>query len=299
MHPSLYALISIVLWCFSGACFRMGSGQMPAMLYLAMITGGGAAVALLIQTIRGRSPRDALWIPGKVAFAGTFGVAIYTIMLALAFAMAPERDIGTVNLINYLWPVWMVLLQCAFFPGSQRWLPLAGGILLGFAGLLLTRSSALSVPDRESLVPFLLALAGGLLWALYSVLLKKWNIPESKGGTTFHFSTCAVMALVLHGLFPGESRAIAWDAELVFWVVFGAAGPVGTAYYFWELAVKRGNPVFIAALSYFIPVGSSLALGLLFSETLTPGLLPGALLIAAGAWVVRRGSDPRTTPQRK
>jgi drug/metabolite transporter (DMT)-like permease len=191
----------------------------------------------------------------------------------------------------------MVLLQNVFFPGNQRWLPLTAGILLGFAGLLLTRSSALSVPDRESLIPFLLALTGGLLWALYSVLLKKWNIPDSKGGTTFHFSTCAVMALVLHCLLPGESHVIAWDGELVFWVVFGAAGPVGTAYYFWEMAVKRGNPGFIAALSYFIPVGSSLVLGWLFSETLTPGLLPGALLIAAGAWVVRRGSNPIQRPQ--
>jgi hypothetical protein len=100
MYPGFLAGISILLWCFSGACFRMGSQLMPPMLYLAMITGGGAAFALLIQTIRGRSIKDALWIPGRVAISGTLGVAIYTIMLALAFSMAPERDIGTVNLIN-------------------------------------------------------------------------------------------------------------------------------------------------------------------------------------------------------
>jgi drug/metabolite transporter (DMT)-like permease len=292
MHPNLLASISILLWCLSGACFRMGSELMPPMLYLALITGAGAAVALLLQVCSGRPVKHALQIPVRVAIAGSLGVAVYTILLALAFSLAPERDIGTVNLINYLWPVWIVLLQLLLLPARQRWLPLIGGVLLGFSGLLIAAGWDIKATHPERLLPFLLAGIGGILWALYTVLLKKWNIPDSQGGTTFHFTTCALLALALHLMLPSERQSVEWSAPLIFWIALGAIGPVGTAYYLWELAVKRGNPGFIAALSYFIPIGSSLILGLIFRETLTPGLIPGALLIATGAWIVSKATPP-------
>ncbi len=267
---------------------------MPPMLYLACITGGGAAFALLIQAMGKRRIMDSFRIPLKVAIAGTFGVALYTVMLAFAFSMAPAKDIGTVNLINYLWPVWMVLLQCLLLASPRRWSLLLAGMAVGFTGLLWTRGFDLRVPGPESLFPFLLALGGGFLWALYSVLLKKWAIPEAQGGTTVHFTTCALIAGLLYWMQRTDSSEILWSPELILWIVFGAVGPVGTAYFFWEIAIKRGNPGLLAALSWLIPVGSSLVLGLLFREALTPGLIPGALLITAGACMVKlAGKSPR------
>ena len=42
------------------------------------------------------------------------------------------------------------------------------------------------------------------------------------------------------------------------------------------------------AFAYFIPIGSTLLIGLLFREAVGPGLLFGAVLIAAGAWLAGR-----------
>ena len=64
---------------------------------------------------------------------------------------------------------------------------------------------------------------------------------------------------------------------------------MGLAYRWWESGMKLGNARLLGTLAYLIPVGSSVILGLLFEEALGPGLVPGALLIALGAWVGNRG----------
>jgi drug/metabolite transporter (DMT)-like permease len=140
------------------------------------------------------------------------------------------------------------------------------------------------------LVPYVLALTGGFLWAVYCVLLRKWRIPEEKGGTAFHFTACAIISGFI-AIFKGQwSSMPGWTGDTLFWVLFGAIGPVGLGYYWWEIGVKKGAVNLIAALAYFIPIGSSLLIGLIFEEAMSAGLLPGAILITFGAWLVRYSS---------
>lgn len=92
-------------------------------------------------------------------------------------------------------------------------------------------------------------------------------------------------------LFSGEWRHLpAWSWETVFWVLFGGVGPVGLAYSLWEIGVKKGPVFLIASLAFFIPVISSLLIGLIFKESMNSGLLLGAVLIAIGAWVINSAS---------
>ena len=81
-----------------------------AMAYLTCMTGCGSLTAVALQMLRGQPLFDMVRLPLKVMVAGFFGVALYTIMLAKAFGMAAPADIGQINLLNYLWPVWMVVL---------------------------------------------------------------------------------------------------------------------------------------------------------------------------------------------
>jgi drug/metabolite transporter (DMT)-like permease len=133
----------------------------------------------------------------------------------------------------------------------------------------------------------LLALTAGLMWALYSVLLRKWKTDDDQGGTAFNFAVCSLMAGTI-AFITGEWKNMpAWSSETFFWIIFGGIGPVGLAYSWWEIGVKKGPVFLIAALAYFIPVGSSLLIGLIFKESMNGGLLFGAVLIAAGAWLVK------------
>jgi drug/metabolite transporter (DMT)-like permease len=80
-------------------------------------------------------------------------------------------------------------------------------------------------------------------------------------------------------------------AEALFWVLFGGIGPVGLGYHWWEIGVKRGNVPLISTLAYFIPIGSTLLISFLFRESMGPGLIPGSILIAAGAWLAGRSAS--------
>lgn len=285
---TLAAVGSILLWCASGICFARGARLLGPMAYLTLMTATGVVTVALVQRCRGRSFADQFRLPLKVRVAGFWGVAVYTLILALAFGIAPTAEIGQVNLLNYLWPIWIVLLSAVLLREGTRLLPATAGAFLGFAGIAVSRGPAELLKTPENPLPLLLALLGGFLWAGYSVLLRRWHIPTEQGGTPFHFTCCALMAAAAAAV-RGEWQSLPpLDTDALFWILFGGIGPVGLAYHWWEIGMKRGHVPLISTLAYFIPIGSTLLIGLLFREAMGPGLLFGALLIAAGAWLAGR-----------
>jgi drug/metabolite transporter (DMT)-like permease len=287
-RATVAAIGSILLWCASGVCFARGARLLGPMAYLTLMTATGVITVVLLQRFRGQPFADLVRLPLRVMVAGFWGVAFYTVILALAFGIAPERAIGQVNLLNYLWPVWIVLLSSILIREKTRLLPTAAGVLLGFAGIVVARGPAELLRTPENPLPLFLALLGGFLWAGYSVLLRRWQIPAEKGGTAFHFTLCALMAAAVAAI-RGEWRNLPpVGAEALFWILFGGIGPVGFAYHWWEIGMKRGHMPLISTLAYFIPIGSTLLIGLLFREAMRPGLLFGAVLIAVGAWLAGR-----------
>jgi len=287
-RATLAAIGSILLWCASGVCFASGARLLGPMAYLTLMTATGVITVAILQRFRRQPFGDLVRLPLRVMVVGFWGVAFYTLILALAFGIAPERDIGQVNLLNYLWPVWIVLLSAALIREKTRLLSTAAGVILGFAGIVVARGPAeiLRVPDNP--LPLFLALLGGFLWACYSVLLRRWLIPAEQGGTAFHFTICALMAALAAAIRGEWQNLPPIGAEAIFWILFGGIGPVGLGYHWWEIGVKRGNVPLISTLAYFIPIGSTLLIGLLFREAMGPGLLFGAVLIAAGAWMAGR-----------
>ena len=285
---TIAAVGSILLWCASGVCFARGARLMGPMAYLTLMTATGVITVVLLQRFRGQPFADLVRLPIRVMVAGFWGVAFYTVILALAFGIAPERAIGQVNLLNYLWPVWIVLLSAVLIREKTQLLPTAAGVLLGFAGIVVARGPAEILHAPENPLPLFLALLGGFLWACYSVLLRRWRIPTEQGGTAFHFTLCALMAAAVAAIRGEWQNLPPVGAEALFWILFGGIGPVGLAYHWWEIGVKRGNVPLISTLAYFIPIGSTLLIGLLFREAMGSGLLFGAVLIAAGAWLAGR-----------
>lgn len=283
---------SILLWCWSGVCFRKGSELMGSpMVYLTFMSGGGALTAVVFQYLRRQPLSDMYRLPARVIVAGFFGVALYTVMLASAFGIAPVADIGQINLLNYLWPVWMVVLGILLLGTKPNAILAITGILMGLFGVIISRGFDLFTHPPSNLFPHVLALAGGFLWALYVVLLRKWNIPEEKGGTAFHFAVCAIMAGLIAAFMKEWNSMPPWSGPIVFWIAVGAVGPVGIAYSLYEISVKNGPVLLIASLAYFIPIGSSILIGLFFKETMNNGLIIGAVLIATGAWLVSCASQ--------
>lgn len=287
------AIGALFLWCWSGPCFAAGSRAMGAMPYLSCIALTGSLTGALVHCLRRQSMRDLLCLPRGIAIAGFFGIAVYTLILAFAVGIAPDRDIGQVVLINYLWPIWLIVLGIGLLDEKPRIGLTLAAAALGFGGVLVARGTETFTGTPSSLLPHALSFVGAFLWALYSVLLKRWKVPEEKGGSTLQFFLCGIMAALGALLNGGWSEMPPLTGKTIFWILFGGIGPVGLAYYWWEIGMKRGSIHLIALLAFFVPIISAVLVGVLFREAMSAGLVPGAVMIAAAAFLGRRATKAR------
>ncbi|AVO47315.1 DMT family transporter [Phreatobacter cathodiphilus] len=237
------------------ALFTAASGTVPPFQLTAMTfaIGGGIGLAVVATRPGGLSllaqpPR--VWLHG---IAGLFGYhALY--FTALRYAPAAEA-----NLLNYLWPLLIVVFS-ALLPGERLKAHHVLGALLGLAGtvLLIASRGGLGAGFAAGhLVGYAAALGCALVWSVYSVTARLLpNVPtEAVAG--FCLMT-AVLALLCHLAL----ETTVWPAAVTEWLAILALGlgPVGAAFYLWDRGMKLGDIQVLGAASYAAPVISTLAL---------------------------------------
>jgi drug/metabolite transporter (DMT)-like permease len=200
-------------------------------------------------------------------------------MLFSAFRLAP---IVEANLINYLWPLLIVLLTPAFLRGFGLRAHHVAGAVMGLAGAVLIVSGGSIHPDLSALPGYLLAAAAALTWAVYSLLTKR--LPAFGSGAVGAFCLAAgILSLVVYVAQAGPGGfAVVRGGDWPILLLLGV-GPMGAAFFLWDAALKKGDPRIIGALSYLTPLLSTLALTLVGGRRMS--LLAGAAmaLIVAGA----------------
>jgi len=271
---------AIALW---GALATLSviAGPVPPFQMVAMTFTLGATIGIVRARIRGLPFRDLLRWPPRVWLLGIGGLFGYHALYFAALQLAPPAE---ANLVNYLWPLLIVLLSAPLAGEKLGW-PHLVGALLGFAGVaLLALNRGLDFSDAYAL-GYLLALGCAFAWSLYSVLSRRFGETPTDAIASF-CAAAAVLSLGCHLLFE---RTV-WPATPAAWLAVLAlgVGPTGGAFYLWDHAVKRGDIRALGALSYAAPI---LSTGLLIAcglATPTSALLLAALLVTAGAVLASR-----------
>ncbi|MGO8694424.1 MAG: DMT family transporter [Rectinemataceae bacterium] len=275
MAAVLLALLSIVVWS-SLALLNSRVNALPPFLAvgIALCIGG------LVGLFRVREWR----VPLRTLAVGIGGIFGYHALLFAAFRAAPSVE---VNLINYLWPLLIVLLSPVLLAGFRLGLRHVAGAFLGLAGAGLIVSGGGLGLDPAFLPGYLLAAAAALAWACYSLLTKR--LPRFPTGAVGGF--CLVSGLLSLGVYVLERLNSSGTAlprlggpDWLFLVLLGL-GPMGGAFYAWDAALKRGDPRVIGALSYLTPLLSTLNLVLLGGKRLSLVTGLAMSLIVAGAAV--------------
>lgn len=236
------------------------------------------------------NPLRRLRLPLAVWALGIYGLFGYHFLYFMALRHAPAIEAG---LIAYLWPLLIVLLAGLLPDQRLRWFHLAGAALgFGGAALLVTNGSGLSFQSQYGL-GYGLALACAFTWSSYSVLSRRLgHIPtDAVGG--FCLAT-AVLAWGCHWLF----ETAVWPVGTEWLAVLGLGlGPVGLAFYTWDVGVKRGNIQLLGTFSYAAPLLSTLLLILFGQGTLTWAVGIACLLIIGGAVLASRKKSDRSELQ--
>ena len=261
---------AILLWS-SLALLGSRLADLPAIL----TTGIALSLGGLLGIVRVKEWR----VPVRTLLVGIGGIFGYHVMLFTAFRLAP---IVEANLINYLWPLLIVLLSPVILPGFGLRTHHVVGAIMGLTGAALIVTGGSINPDLSALPGYLLAAAAAFTWAVYSLLTKR--LPSFGSGAVGAFCLAAgALSLVVYFVQAGTGGFAAVQAgDRPFLLLLGL-GPMGAAFFLWDAALKRGDPRIIGSLSYLTPLLSTLALTLVGGRRMS--LLAGVAmaLIVAGA----------------
>jgi drug/metabolite transporter (DMT)-like permease len=271
---TLVGFSAVLLWSLL-AVLTAASGTMPAFQLTAVTFAIGGLSLLAIRP----ASLKALRQPPKVWLLGAGGLFGYHALYFFALRSAPPVEAG---LINYLWPLLIVVFS-SFLPGEKLKPQHIAGCILALAGavLVVTKGRGLTL-DAQYLPGYLAALGAALAWSSYSVLSRRFASVPSEAIMGFCLAT-SVLAATCHLLF----EQTVWPDQPLQWlsVILLGLGPVGLAFYVWDIGVKRGDIQVLGAASYLTPLLSTIVLIAAGFAEYTHIVLVACLLITAGAIV--------------
>jgi drug/metabolite transporter (DMT)-like permease len=283
MKADLLTLGAVLLWATLASLATLLSDIPPFLL-----TGIGLLIGATISLPALRSGQTPWKIPLRTLLIGVYGLFGYHFMLFLALQTAPAVE---ANLVNYLWPLLIVLLSPLFTKSLKLNLRYVLAALSGFAGAVIAityNSSGLESSSIE--IGYLFALAAAVIWATYSLATTKVaSFPTASIGLFALVS--GLLALGAHFVF--EPVAYISSSDWVLLVLLGA-GPLGGAFYLWDAALKIGDPRRIGLLAFLTPLLSTVLLVLVSGNSLSWQLLVATVLIVGGALL-----GPRATSEAK
>jgi drug/metabolite transporter (DMT)-like permease len=276
---TLIGLTAILMWSLL-AVMTVATGTIPAFQLAAMTFAIGALVGTLTWIGRGAAIA-ALHQPPIAWLVGVGGLFGYHALYFLALRFAPPAEAG---LLNYLWPLLIVLFS-SLLPGERLAPHHVIGAVLGLAGTVLLFAGNTGSFAPGQLPGLVAAFVAAFVWATYSVASRRLKSVPTDAVAGFCAAT-ALLAAIVHGLV----EVTVWPDTVLQWlaVITLGIGPVGAAFYAWDVGMKRGDIRVLGAASYATPLLSTgfLMLAGFARPSLTIAL--AALLIAGGGLVAAK-----------
>jgi drug/metabolite transporter (DMT)-like permease len=278
MPPTLIGFTAILMWSLL-ALLAVASGRVPPFQLAAMTFAVGGLLGAATWMFRTDGVRGRITVlrqPPKVWALGIFGLFGYHALYFMALRLAPPAEAG---LINYLWPLLIVLFS-AFLPGERLKTHHVAGAVLGLVGTIALVAGRVQLGFAPEFMPgYCAAFVAAFVWAIYSVLSRRFASVPTDAVVGFCLVT-AVLGAICHLLL----EQTVWPDNAGQWLAVLALGlgPVGAAFYVWDIGMKRGDIRILGATSYAAPVLSTIFLVLAGFAEATFSLVIAAMLIAGG-----------------
>ncbi|WP_300616008.1 DMT family transporter [Dokdonella sp.] len=276
---ALFALLlPILIWSYNWVVMKQVLAWIGPFDFSALRFVFGTLVLFALMLARGQSLR-----PPPLGQTILIGLAQTAGFQALVQWALVDGGAGRTALLAYTMPFWVVLLAwwlLADRPGPRQWLSIGIAAL----GLLFVLEPWRGVGGALSAT---LAVAGGLCWALGTVLTKRLFLRGGVNALSLTTWQMAFGSLALCMLaFATHDRPVEWSDSLLLALVYNAVLASGAAWLLWSWVVERlpANVVGLSSLAVPI-VGIALAWALL-GERPSAMESVGIALIAAALVVV-------------
>ncbi|MDP2220701.1 MAG: DMT family transporter [Hydrogenophaga sp.] len=277
MSANLLALGAIALWA-SLAALGVALSHVPPFLLTGLALLVGSVIALPLSRFDVHQWR----VPPSTLAIGVYGLFGFHFLLFIALRHAPPVQ---ANLVNYLWPLGIVVMAPLFLPDTSLTVRHVLAALLGFAGAALAilggRGGGADAVWAWGYIP---ALGSAFIWASYSLLTKRVRAFPTAAIGSFALVS-GLLSLLCHVWLEPATTLSARDWGLI---VLMGLGPLGGAFFLWDAALKRGDARQIGVLSFLTPLLSTLTLLWVRGEPPSLSVALAAVMIIGAAVLATR-----------
>lgn len=206
---------------------------------------------------------------------GGIGIFFYYIFYYWAFMLLPAQE---VTVINYLWPIMIIIFASIILKEKFTSLKVAG-IIISFIGvyIVITHGDIFHF-NTTSILGIFFAFLAGLSYGLFSVLGKKYEYDRTIS-MLFYFLFSLILSIVTLFLFSKPVFPPLPELGGLLWlgVMTGAI-----AHLVWFLALKHGETAKMSNLIYLTPFAGLVFIYFLVGEKILWSSIVGLLIIIAG-----------------
>ena len=175
--------------------------------------------------------------------------------------------------------------QAGKMPGERLAVHHIIGAVLGLVGTVLLFVGSTTGFTPGQMPGLIAAFVAAFVWAAYSVLSRRLKVVPTDAVAGFCLATAALAALMHAAI-----ETTVWPETPLQWlsVIALGIGPIGAAFYAWDIGMKRGDIRVLGAASYATPLlstGFLIAAG--FAKA-SANIAIAAILIAGGGLIAAK-----------
>ena len=272
----LAALLVVVFWSGFNIVSRFGATASFTPFDIAALRYGVSGTIALPFFLRYVPMRD--W-PRHAVLACVGGLA-YALCVYWGFAFAPSAHAGV--FVNGGIPFWTIVIM-AVTSGFRIARPTVVALLLSTAGLLLIGFESLLAPTQGSeWIGDLLFLAAALAWAIFGLLMRRWQVKPQFGILGIaSFSALVFMPIYLLWL-PSSIAAASWG-EIALQCVYQGVIASMLAAGFYSYAVQKVGASEASMMLALVPAVTAVGAFLILGEALGLTTIVGIVVVSIGA----------------